>query len=102
MHIIAILMGWPSLAAALLLSAAGVWSRKPVLIWIGVILSLPMALYISATPRFPLVGFIPLVALVVAALTCRRNARWPTLTGIAIYSAFIVALAFAVFFEPNS
>jgi len=102
MDIIAILMGWPSIGAALLFSIAGVRSRRPVLIWIAVVLSLPMALYVSATPRFPLVGFIPLVALVVAALTCHKNARWPGLAGIVIYTACIAALAFIVIVQPNS
>ncbi len=100
MDVIAILMGWPSLGSALLLSMAGVWSRKPVWIWIGVVLVIPMALYVSATPAYPFVGLIPLVALVVAALTCHKTARWPSLAGISVYAMFVLALAFLVINEP--
>jgi len=100
MDVIAILLGWPSLGGALLLAAAGVWFRKPVLIWIGVVLVIPMALYLSASPAYPFAGLIPLVALVLAALTCRRTARWQSLTGISVYGVFLAALAFIVITEP--
>jgi hypothetical protein len=100
MDAIAILMGWPSLGTALLLSIAGAWSRKPVWIWIGVVLVIPMALYVSAMPAFPFVGVIPLFALVVAALTCRKTPRWPSLAGISVYAMFMLALAFIVINQP--
>ena len=80
----------------MLLSTAGVWSRKPYLVWIGAILIIPIALYLSAAPAYPFVGFVPLVALVVAALTCRKTARWQSWTGISVYSVFLFALAFIV------
>jgi len=100
MDVIAILMGWPSLGTALLLSIAGVWSRRIVWIWIAVVLVIPMALYVSATPAYPFVGFIPLIALVVAAMTCRMTSRWPSLAGISVYSVFLLALALIVINEP--
>lgn len=100
MDAIAILLGWPSLGSALILATAGVWTRKPVLIWIGVILVIPMALYLSASPAYPFAGLIPLAALVVAARTCRKNARWQSLVGISVYGVFLAALAFIVITEP--
>jgi hypothetical protein len=100
MDAIAILMGWPSLGTALLLSIAGVWSRRPVWIWIGVVLAIPMALYVSLSPAYRFIGFIPLIALVVAALTCQKTARWPSLAGISVYTLFVLALAFIVINQP--
>jgi len=100
MKTIAILMGWPSLVSALLLASAGVWSGKPVLIWIGAILIVPIALYLSASPAYPLVGLIPVGALVAAALTCRRPATWQSLVGVGVYSLFLLVLAAIVIDQP--
>lgn len=94
------MIGWPFLVSALLLAAAGIWIRKPAFLWVAVVLSLPVALYISATPRFPFVGFLPLAALVAAALTVRRRSRLAGIAGVAIYAAFLAALAQLVLNEP--
>lgn len=94
--LIAILMGWPSLLAALLLAAAGSRLGRPALIWTGIVLTLPMALYLSGSPRFPLVGIAPVLALTVAALTCRAPNRWPAIAGVSAYAAFLAALAYIV------
>ena len=100
MDAIAILVGWPSLGVAFLLSIAGVWLKKSYLVWIGVILILPMTLYLSAAPAFPFVALVPAAALVVAALTCRRSMRWQPWTGIGIYAAFLFAFAWIVIHQP--
>jgi predicted membrane channel-forming protein YqfA (hemolysin III family) len=61
--IVAILMGWPSLIAALLLSATGTWLGKPALVWTAVVLIVPMAFYLSGSPAYPFVGTVPVLAL---------------------------------------
>ena len=91
------LLGWPSVAVAALLAVAGVRAAKPALIWIALLLSAPMALYVSLTPRLPFAGIIPLGALVIAALTCRQGSRWPGIIGVAVFVSCIAALAFIVF-----
>lgn len=101
MDVIAILMGWPSLGSALLLSGAGAWLQKPALVWIGVALTIPMALYLSASPAYPFVGLVPLVALVIAAVTCRTIPRWRSMGAVAVYGAFLLALAFLVVNESH-
>jgi hypothetical protein len=49
--IIATLTGWPSRVAALLLAATGSWLGRPALIWVGIVLTLPMAAVASAAVR---------------------------------------------------
>jgi len=89
-------MGWPSLIAALAFASAGTWFRKPPAVWIGLVLMLPMALYVSASPAYPFVGIAPTAGLVLAAVTCRLPSRWPGFTGVGIYLAFLLALAYLV------
>ena len=93
-------MGWPSLIAALLLSASGTWLGKPALVWTAVVFIVPVALYLSASPAYPFVGIVPLLALVIAALTCRKPGKWPGIAGVAVYAAFLAALAYIVTNQP--
>jgi predicted membrane channel-forming protein YqfA (hemolysin III family) len=94
--IVAILMGWPSLIAALLLSASGTWLGKPALVWASVVLIVPVAFYLSGSPAYPFVGVIPVLALVASALTCRMVHRWPGFVGVGIYAFFLAGLAYLV------
>ena len=100
MDSLAILLGWPSLITALLLAAAGAWFRKPIPIWAGLVLTLPMALYVSGSPAYPFVGIFPVLALAVSALTCRGPGRWPSVGGVAVYAVFLAALAYLVLRQP--
>ncbi len=97
---LALLLGWPSLIAALLLAAAGAWFRSPVPIWVGLVLTLPMAFYVSGSPAYPFVGIFPVLALAASALACRRPSRWPGLAGVAVYAIFLAALACVVVRQP--
>jgi hypothetical protein len=47
-----VLLGWPAILAALVLSAAGIVRRKPVWLAIAALLALPVFLYLAANP-FP-------------------------------------------------
>jgi hypothetical protein len=94
--IVAMLMGWPSLVAALILASAGAWFRKPAAIWVGLVLTLPVAFYVSGSPAYPFVGVAPVAALVMAAVTCRLPSRWPSLAGVGIYTMFLAGLAYLV------
>jgi len=89
-------MGWPSLLAALVLTSAGAWSRKPAAIWVGLVLTLPMAFYVSGSPAYPFIGIAPVIALAAAAVTCRLPNRWPSLAAVGIYAMFLAGLAYLV------
>ena len=100
MDTIAILLGWPSLVAALLLAAAGTWFRKPAVVWVGVVLTLPMALYVSGSPAYPFAGVFPVLALALSAVTCQAELRWPSYAGVGLYAAFGEALGCVVIGQP--
>lgn len=96
MENIAILTGWPSLIAALLLASAGAWLRRPLAIWIGLVLILPVTFYLSGSPAYPFAGIVPVGGLAVAAVTCRLPNRWPSITGVGVYGVFLAGLAHLV------
>ena len=64
---------WPMIVIGLILSALGLAWRRSSLPNTGAILMLPAAVYLSATPRFQFVGFVPVACLVLAAYTVRRD-----------------------------
>ena len=100
MDLIAILMGWPALITALVLSAFGAWFGKPALIWVGVVLVAPMAIYLSGSPGYRFVGAIPLLGLVASALSCRMRRKWPSAAGVVVYALFLAYLAYIVINQP--
>ena len=91
-NLIGMMLGWPSLIVALCLAVAGVWRRTPSLLWVAAVLSLPVAMYVSATPVLPFVGVVPLAALSVAALACRRQNRMPATFAVGIFTACLGGL----------
>ena len=64
---------WPAVVMGLMLSALGLVWRRSSLPTAGAIVTLPAALYLSATPRFQFVGFVPVACLLLAAYTVRRD-----------------------------
>ena len=64
---------WPAMVMGLILSALGLVWRRSSLPNAGAVLTLPAALYLSATPRFQFVGFVPVACLLLAAYTVRRD-----------------------------
>lgn len=102
MNLIPLLLGWPSLILALILAVTGVAKEKSYLIWIGLVLNLPMALYIFGSPLYWYAAAAPIVGLSLAALSVHNKWRWPALLGVGLYSAYVFALATLVFaFQGN-
>ena len=64
---------WPAIVMGAMLSALGLVWRRSSLPTAGAIVTLPAAVYLSATPRFQFVGFVPVACLVLAAYTVRRD-----------------------------
>ena len=62
---------WPAIVMGLILSALGLVWRRSSLPNAGALLTLPAAVYLSATPRFQFVGFVPVACLLLAAYTVR-------------------------------
>ena len=96
MDAIAILFGWPSLVAALLLAAVGLLRRRPGIVAIAAILTLPTAVYIASSPGYPLLGFVAPVSLSVAALRCAKRPYWLPFAAAGAYLMFLSWLLYAV------
>ena len=68
-----VVLFWPASVMGVMLSALGLVWRRASLPTAGAIVTLPAAVYLSATPRFQFVGFVPVACLVLAAYTVRRD-----------------------------
>lgn len=101
MDAIAILFGWPSLVAALLLAAVGILRRRPGIVAIGAILSLPIALYIASSPGYPLLGLIAPVSLGVASWRCAQRPFWLAVAAAGVYLLFLSWLLYVVVVLDN-
>ena len=72
-----VLIFWSAIVMGLVISGLGLVRRRPSLLVGGAILMLPISLYLTATPRFQYVGFVPVACLLLAACAVRRNRVWP-------------------------
>lgn len=70
------LIFWPAVALGLVASGLGLFRRRASLLVGGAGLMLPAALYLTATPRFQYVGFVPVACLLLAAHALRRERVW--------------------------
>ena len=64
---------------------------------------LPASLYLTATPRFQYVGFVPVACLLLAAYAVRRDRVWPggllVAGGVVFWSVVAPMLAFPILFH---
>ena len=91
------IFGWPAIIASILLSVAGVWLKKPVLVVTSGIVCIPFTYYISngfSTPAF----LLPFFAFGSAYAISRQNQRlaWMLIGPLIIVS---VVLAFVVLMQ---
>lgn len=79
-----ILLVWPALVLSLVTSGMGIRHRAPGFLLLGAALSLPAALYLGATPRFGLVGFLLPMCHIGGAVALARRLPWvPVLSMLA-------------------
>jgi hypothetical protein len=71
--LIPILFGWPAVIAGLLLAAAGILVRRPLIVLAGAILLAPFTYYLFGTPRFRFLGPILWLFLPAAAFLVHRG-----------------------------
>ena len=86
---------WPAIVVGLILSALGLAWRRSSLPVGGAILTLPAALYLSGTPRFQFVGFVPVACLLLAAYTVpwkRVRIGWVFLAATAVFWIVLVSI----------
>ena len=53
------LLFWPAIVVGLVVSGIGLFRQRASLLIGGAVLVLPASLYLTATPRFQYVGFLP-------------------------------------------
>ena len=70
------LIFWAAIVGGLLVAALGLIRRRPSLLIGGAILLLPASLYLTATPRFQYVGWVPVACQLLAAAAVRRDQIW--------------------------
>ena len=67
---------WSAIVVGLVASGLGLFRRRPSLLVGGAILMLPASLYLTATPQFQYVGWVPVACLLLVAYAVRRDRVW--------------------------
>jgi ABC-type anion transport system duplicated permease subunit len=90
---------WTMIVGSCMVSVLGVMLRKPVLLYIGAVLLIPLGLYLGATPRFQVIGFLLPLFQVAAAVAVKRR---PLLAAVLLSPilGFVIWLAHAVLTQP--
>jgi hypothetical protein len=90
-----VLLGWPAIIAALLLSAAGIRRARWQWLLIAAIAVSPVSLYLAATPRFAGVALLLPGLLAGAALAVRvsrAGLAWSLLAPVAGFFAWLAVI----------
>lgn len=94
----AALLGWPAVAASILLSAVGIAFRRALVVLVGAALALPFLLYLAGTPRFALsapVVAVLYLATVAAVVRLRRWVAWLLWVAFLAFAGFVAVIAVA-------
>ena len=94
MDSLVILLGWPSVAASLVLLAIGLAKTRWQYVAIATIMALPFLLYLAATPRFSVIA--PMVAVCCLASVLAAWRKRPTLAA-ALFLPFLLFASFVAF-----
>lgn len=92
-------MLWPFITLSIILSIAGIITRRPLLLWVGAVLAVPFALYLFATPRFGPYGIVLPLFQAGAAYNVRKGAIWAAWLLIAPLTLFSSLLALVVIIQ---
>jgi hypothetical protein len=71
--LIATLLVWPAVVVSFIMIAAGLVGKRPALLAAGALLGVPFFAYLALTPRFFVVGFIPVVLHLIAAVALAKG-----------------------------
>ena len=96
--LVQIVFGWPFIIASLLLAAAGVLMKRPVLLVAGAIFFVPPAWYLSGYPAIRWFGILLPLFILGAALYVKRGKlgiAWVLLSAPILVSAWLAFLVIA-------
>ena len=91
-----VLFSWPAIILSILILITGLLLERAVWVLAGAILTIPFALYLSATPRFRFVGIVLPLVLLAAAYAVQRGRRLLAWLFLLPYIAVTVWLAWSV------
>lgn len=72
------LLFWPAILFSILVSIIGISIRKPVLLIISAVLTLPFAWYFTQTPRFHYFGYFLPFFQICGAVALHKKSSWLT------------------------
>ena len=94
------LIFWSAIVVGLVASGLGLVRRRASLLVGGASLMLPASLYLTATPRFQYVGFVPVACLLLVAYAVRRDRVWIgrllVAAGVVFWSVVASMLSFPI------
>ena len=94
---------WAAIVLGLGAACFGLVRRRPFLLIAGALLLLPASLYLTATPRFRFVGFVPVACLLLGASAVRRDRVWIgglLVAGAVVFWSVVASmLAFPILFH---
>lgn len=71
-----IIFGYPALLTAIILGAAGIYFKKPLLVVLGSVISTPPSIYLGGTPSFRYVGFGLPIFQILSAFALYKGRLW--------------------------
>ncbi len=94
----AVVFGWPAIVVSLLLAAAGIVLKKPLLLVVSAVLAAPFSLYLSGAQNWmAFAGPAILMALLASAYTVKRGLLWVAWCLLALFASLCLGLAIIVF-----
>lgn len=94
---IAVLLGWPAVAASALAASFGLVRNRPRPLLLAAALVGPTSTYLALTPRFLLWGLFPVGAYLAASVAIRRHRGELSAALVAANAAFFGWLALTIF-----
>jgi len=93
----AVVFGWPAVVLSLVLAAAGIVLKKPVLLVVSAVLAAPFSYYLSGAQNWmALAGPAILVTLLAGAYTVKRGLLWLAWCLWALFAVAALGLAVIV------
>ena len=94
----AVVFGWPAVVVSLVLAAAGIVLKKPVLLVVSAVLAAPFAYSLSGAKSWvAFAGPAILVTLLAGAYTVKRGLSWVAWCLLALFAGVALGLAVIVF-----
>ena len=90
-----LMLGWPAMIVALILSGIAIHRQKIMLIWISMILLLPVSFYLTGSPGLGMFGLVPIGSLFFSAAAMHyqhRRLPWVGVTGCGLFVVTLLAI----------